>query len=98
MQHLSLTLFTALDEDLHRFSLWGQFREIREILKTLEMVVHLLLAFVTALEQNVHFFSLWEPFSSMLLYHRASSTIGIFRWLYWWLSVLRQALYISWVW
>ena len=77
MQHLSFTLFTALDEDLHRFSLWGQFREIREILKTLEMVVHLLLAFVTALEQNVHFFSLWEPFSSMLLYYRASSTIGI---------------------
>lgn len=76
MRHLSLTLFTVLDEDLHRFTLWEPSSEILEIL---EMAVHLLLAFLTALEQNVRFFSLWEPFSSMLLYHRASSTIGIFR-------------------
>ena len=57
------------------------------------MAIHLLLAFLTALEQIVHFFSLWEPFCSMLLYHRALSSLSIFRWLYWRLSIFRQALY-----
>ena len=74
-----LTLFTVLDEDLHRFLLWEPFREILEIL---EMAIHLLLVSLSALEQIFHFFSLREPFSSILLYHPASSTIGIFRWFY----------------